>query len=84
MPEFIDSAEVARRLEIRRVHFLNIRERLEAAGFPCPVPHCRRPLKWRASAVTAWIANLGRDEPVVVSFNNTRPDPRLIELARRA
>lgn len=86
MPEFIDTAEVARRLEMRPQHLLKIRTRLEQeAGFPLPIPHSRRPLRWRASAITAWIANLGRDEPIVLPFPaDARHTAQLLELARRA
>ncbi|MEO1797729.1 MAG: hypothetical protein AAFR53_12055 [Pseudomonadota bacterium] len=36
--------------------FLRCRERLEdEQDFPPPLPTCKRPLKWRASAVLAWV-----------------------------
>jgi hypothetical protein len=28
--------------------------------FPRPMPHCKRPLLWRADEVTAWVARNGR------------------------
>ncbi|WP_333830510.1 hypothetical protein [Pararhodobacter sp.] len=86
MPEFIDTAEVARRLEMRPALFLKKRAWMETAlGFPPPIPLCHRPLKWRAADVTAWKANLGRETPLVVPFfRSAVPPGQSLALLREA
>lgn len=39
--------------------FLRARERLEAEGFPPPMPTSLRPLIWRRDAVEAWVQAQG-------------------------
>jgi predicted DNA-binding transcriptional regulator AlpA len=53
---FISAAEVAAMMEFTGpAGFLTRRARLEAIGFPPPVPFVTRPLKWRRAAVQAWL-----------------------------
>lgn len=81
---FIDTAAVAFRLGQSPAQFLRIRRDLEDLyGFPLPMPHWKRPLKWRADMVDGWISAQGRPA--------TQPPPRpggpnvvLLEEARRA
>lgn len=59
-PTFIDSAAVALMLGHSPENFLRIRQTLEdGAGFPLPLPHWRRPLKWRRDQVEGWLAAQG-------------------------
>ena len=61
MTTFIDTAEVAARLGQDPAHFLRVRAELEDRhGFPVPVPHWKRPLKWRADQIDSWIKAQGR------------------------
>lgn len=56
-PSYIDATAVAELLELPGANsFLLRRAALERIGFPAPVPWSRRPLKWRAADVEAWIA----------------------------
>ena len=57
-PSYIDAAAVAGLMELDgAAAFQRRRAELEARhGFPPPVPWSRRPMKWRASDVEAWIA----------------------------
>ncbi|WP_226783159.1 helix-turn-helix transcriptional regulator [Oceaniglobus trochenteri] len=78
---FIDAAEVAERLALSRPGFLLKRQDLvENEGFPEHMPHCARPLLWRASEVEAWIARQGlpRTAPV------TRVGGNVVRLERMA
>ena len=55
-PVYIPAAAVAPMLGFARPEqFLRVRDALEDAGFPPPVPHIHRPLKWRADMVQAWL-----------------------------
>ncbi|MBW4972107.1 hypothetical protein KZZ08_00660 [Roseovarius mucosus] len=62
---FLTAAQVADRLGLRDAGaFLRIRDRLEdAQDFPPPLPILRRPLRWRADAVQAWIDAQGLPAP---------------------
>lgn len=58
---FIEAPEVAALLGLSLQSFLRGRLGYEThLGFPPPMPHTRRPLKWRADQVTAWIEAQGR------------------------
>ncbi len=62
---FIDTAAVAVLLGQTPGNFLRQRRALEdQAGFPLPMPHWQRPLKWRADQVRGWIAAQGRPREV--------------------
>ena len=77
---FITSAEVAGMLGISAPSFMRVRPRLEDEdGFPEPMPHCRRPLRWRRDQVEAWIDGQGlpRDRETMI-------DPALITSGRVA
>ena len=72
---FIDAAEVAQELCLSPGSFLQKRESLvEHQGFPQAMPHCQRPLLWRASEVKAWINRQGlpRDTPIEPTGNVIR------------
>lgn len=59
-PTFVDTAGVAEMLGQNPAQFLRIRTDLEdGAGFPLPMPHWRRPLKWRRDQIEGWIAAQG-------------------------
>lgn len=83
-PIFVDTAGVAAMLGQAPDHFLRVRAALEDDhGFPLPVPHWKRPLKWRRDQVEGWLAAQGRpraDMVVPVGGNVVR----LIDRARRA
>lgn len=65
-PTFIDSTAVAALLGHSPDHFLRIRMGLEDnAGFPLPVQHWKRPLKWRRDQVEGWLAAQGLPRPVL-------------------
>ncbi|SFY18191.1 hypothetical protein SAMN04244548_02974 [Paracoccus pantotrophus] len=73
-PTFIATAEVAQLLGLSDGGFLRQRPRLEeAAGFPEPMPHSRRPLRWRRDQVLAWIEGQGLPRDL-----EARVDPALI------
>lgn len=58
---FIDTAEVAGLLRTKPEQFLRQRTELEDDhGFPLPMPHWKRPLKWRRDMVEGWIEAQGR------------------------
>lgn len=60
-PTFIATPQVARMLGVSDSLFLRRRGQLEEfAGFPQPMPHCSRPLRWRRDQVLAWIDAQGR------------------------
>ena len=58
---FITAADVACLIGMNSAaHFLARRVELEQdEDFPPPLPTCRRPLKWRRDAVTAWVSERG-------------------------
>lgn len=47
--------------------FRQRRKRLEAIGFPKPLPGCTRPLKWSRTQVDEWFANGGRPAQVAIA-----------------
>lgn len=69
-PIFIDANQAAAMLGLPNGDALTrIRIRLEdEAGFPVPVPHWRRPLKWRRDQVEGWLAAQGRPRPIAQSI----------------
>ncbi len=81
---FIDTALVADLLDQTPEQFLRIRSDLEDThGFPLPMPHWKRPLKWRADQVQGWIEAKGRPQSALPN----RPMGHniiLLEEARRA
>lgn len=63
------------------------RARLESAPvlFPLPMPHCKRPLLWRADEVAGWIARHGTPatpgiDPALIATGKVA----LLEMARTA
>lgn len=77
-PTFIATAEVAQLLGLSDSGFLRQRPRLEdETGFPEPMPHARRPLRWRHDQVLAWIEGQGLPRDI-----ETRIDPALIHSGR--
>lgn len=73
-PTFIPTARVADMLTLSEAGFLRQRQRLEDDfGFPQPMPHCRRPLLWRADQVSDWIEGQGLPRDI-----EARIDPALI------
>lgn len=73
-PIFIDTAAVAAMLGQDTAHFLRIRQRLEDDdGFPLPMPHWQRPLKWRRDQIEGWISAQGlprADLPLQLTGHN--------------
>lgn len=77
---FLTSAGVAQALGLVSADaFLARRATLEAAPllFPPPMPHCKRPLLWRADEVDGWIARHGIAAPAGI-------DPALIATGKVA
>lgn len=62
LPCFLTSAAVASVIGLENADaFLRQRGRLETEHlFPMPLPVSRRPLRWRADEVLAWVARHGR------------------------
>ncbi|MDD8022433.1 MAG: hypothetical protein PHX82_04930 [Paracoccaceae bacterium] len=78
---FLDAEAVARRMGLPDgPAFLRRRLDLEdKRGFPVAMPHWKRPLKWRADQVDAWLASQGtpRDtapdiDPALISSGHVR------------
>lgn len=87
MPLFIDTAEVARRLDLTPAAFLRCRATLEDLhGFPPPLDGFARPLKWRDTAITAWLASFhaGLTAPQAAAAAAEAPSLRLVQAARHA
>lgn len=62
---FHSTAEVAETLGMSRAGFLRVRPRLEnQLGFPEPMPHCKRPMLWRADQVDVWVETRGLPKDV--------------------
>lgn len=77
-PTFIATAQVAQLLGLSDGGFLRQRPRLEdEAGFPEPMPHSRRPLRWRRDQVLAWIEGQGLPRDI-----EDRVDPALVASGR--
>lgn len=62
--------------------FLRERDRLERDhDFPTPMPTCRRPMKWRRDAVTAWAQTQCAARSAATAFAGT--NVILLDEARR-
>lgn len=85
MTDFITAPDVASMTGFTSAAaFLLARNRLERTqGFPPPMPTCLRPLKWRASAITAWLAAQGQI-PATTDPIQTGTNVHLLNEARRA
>lgn len=55
-PAVLTTAEVAAKLRRSTRWFRAARRRLQARGFPAPLPELSRPPLWSATAVDAWLA----------------------------
>lgn len=86
LPVFITAARVAQLLDMASADaFLAQRPRLEDQGFPLPLPWSRRPLKWRADQVRAWIDRQGLPRAAdVVPLRVVGGNAALLERAARA
>ncbi|MEM6650952.1 MAG: hypothetical protein AAF582_00035 [Pseudomonadota bacterium] len=64
--------------------FLRDRDRLERdLSFPAPMPTCRRPLKWRSSAIRAWRdAQLVRSKAINAAANRATQAAMMAEAGR--
>lgn len=84
-PIFIDTAAVAALLGQDVGQFLRVRAGLEDDhGFPLPMPHWRRPLKWRRDQVEGWLASQGRPRAEMAAAIPAGGNViRLIDHARR-
>ena len=77
---FVTTAEVAQLLDLSEGVFLRKRAELEDRnGFPQPMPHSRRPLRWRIDQVAAWIDSQGLPAAI-----EDRVDPALIATGKVA
>ena len=77
---FITTAQVAELLGLSDGCFLRQRIRLEDQdGFPEPMPHSRRPLRWRRDQVQNWIEGHGLPRDI-----EDRIDPALIQTGKVA
>lgn len=84
-PLFIDTAAVAGMLGQSAEHFLRIRADLEDDhGFPMPMPHWKRPLKWRRDQVEGWLASQGLPRPDLPAIPMGANVIRMIDFARQA
>ncbi len=85
---FIDTGAVADLLCTTPEQFLRRRAELEDDhGFPLPMPHWKRPLKWRRDMVEGWIAAQGRpkdETPAVPQIPAGTNVVRLMDYARQA
>lgn len=81
--EFIAAAEVAGLIGYETGQtFLNNRARLEREqGFPAPMPTSLRPLKWRRSAVLAWLEAV--DGPAAMALAHAGANVILMREARQ-
>lgn len=83
LPTFIDTDQVAAMLGRSPAVFLAQRRELEDNHrFPLPVPHWKRPLKWRADAVEFWIS--GQGLPRAAADIEGQIDPALIAAGKVA
>jgi predicted DNA-binding transcriptional regulator AlpA len=82
---YIGAGEVAALMEFHdAAQFLTRRARLEAMGFPRPVPFCTRPMKWRAADVRAWLDGARFDPEAPPATPDTARKVVLLAEARRA
>ncbi len=73
-PTFITTAQVSQLLGVSDGSFRRRRAQLEdCAGFPEPMPHSARPLRWRRDQVLAWIQGQGLPRDL-----EARVDPALV------
>ena len=81
-PELITASVVARMTGFSSgLAFLKARSRLELQqGFPEPLPTCLRPMKWRRSAIQAWLDGLDTIRTTAAAS----PNVVLLEQARSA
>lgn len=83
---FVTTDQVAVMIGLTTTAFRTKREHLiEEAGFPQPLAHCLRPMRWKRDEVAAWLQSQGR--PRAETIPPTRPQgPNivLLEEARRA
>ncbi|WP_010137350.1 helix-turn-helix transcriptional regulator [Oceanicola sp. S124] len=86
-PIFIPTAEVAQLLQMSLPSFNAKRDWLERDhDFPPPMPHSKRPLLWRRTAIFAWIERQGlapTDQQHQAPVPKTRAD-RLMQKAASA
>lgn len=83
-PVFVATDVVAAMLGQSADHFLRIRASLEDdAGFPLPVPHWRRPLKWRRDQVEGWLAAQGRPQADMATLIASPNVIRMADYARQ-
>lgn len=83
---FVTTDQVAIMIGLTTAAFRNKREYLiEEAGFPEPLAHCLRPMRWKRDEVATWLQSQGlpRDEPLPPA-RPTGPNVVLLEEARRA
>lgn len=85
MPLFIDTAEVARRLDLDAEEFRRRRAMLhDLHGLPQPMAGFHRPLVWRETAVTAWLAGFNRGLTGLPAQPDAVPLPPNLRLLRAA
>lgn len=83
--DFLTTDQVAARLGITPGLFRIRRETLiEVDAFPEPMPHCRRPMRWRADMVDQWIRDQGRPRALPPAARPIGPNIFLLEQARTA
>lgn len=84
-PAIITTDQVARMIGISVPLFRQRREALiEDQGFPEPMPHSMRPMRWRVDQVEAWIEAQGRPRAEPPPPRPQGPNVYLLEEARRA
>ncbi|MBA83279.1 MAG: hypothetical protein CML69_00910 [Rhodobacteraceae bacterium] len=84
----ITAETVADMIGMSKASFLHRREDLELdRGFPCPLPTCLRPLKWRQDAVQHWLDAQGLSRTAILTEASIRaagPNVVLMKEARQA
>lgn len=84
-PPIITTEQVALLIGTTVPSFRQRREHMiEDLGFPEPLPHCLRPMRWRTDQVQAWLNAQGRPRAEPRPPRPQGPNVFLLEEARRA
>lgn len=84
-PPFATTDQVALMIGATTLQFRARREQMiEEMGFPQPLPHCLRPMRWRTDQVQAWLDAQGRPRDFTPPPRPQGPNVFLLEEARRA
>lgn len=85
LPAFVTTDQVAYLIGMSVPLFRQRREAMiEDLGFPEPLAHVHRPMRWRADQVLAWVEAQGRPRAFEPPPRPQGPNVVLIEKARHA